>query len=296
MNNKMPNKIIYDKSYSEYIPEETKNTLSNSKNNEIQITNKSILNKNKKSFYNKKQKNVCKGINLEKLIINKRKNNNINISNNQLDQINRNSSYNSVISNKKIINQNNSLSILSKSNRKPDEIKNLKHSTTNYNCNNNTIINKGKTYFIQNLDLTEETLEPSLSSGSKLINKSIMNNNIPRIYEKHKILQNNSLIIKNNSFANPKKNNNVSIPPQRIKNCYTNLNINKNDSNRKKNKLKGIPFSLKKNKPKINTLLQNSINNIEFYLENSEENIRPIYKNEKLYKTKKILEIIKYHQ
>lgn len=82
--------------------------------------------------------------------------------------------------------------------------------------------------------MTEETLEPSLSSGSKVFNKSIMNNNIPRIYEKQKILQNSSLLIKNNSFANPNTNNNALIPPQRIKNCYTNLNINKNDSNRKK--------------------------------------------------------------
>jgi hypothetical protein len=139
------------------------------------------------------------------------------------------------------------------------------------------------------LDLTEETLEPSQNSGSKIFNKSIMNNNIPRIYEKQKILQNNSLIIKNNSFANPNTNNNALIPPQRIKNCYTNLNINKNDSNRKKNKLKGIPFSLKKNKPKINTILQNNINNVELNLENSEENIRPIYKNEKLLQKKKNL-------
>ena len=287
MNNKISNKVIHDKLHSEYIPEETKNTLSNSKNNEQQTINKSILNKNKKPFYNKKQKNVSIGINLEKLIINKRKNNNINISNNQLDQINRNLSYNSIVSNKKNINQNNSLSTLSKSNKKPDGLKNLKHSTTNFNCNNNNVINKGKTYFIKNLDMTEETLEPSLSSGSKVFNKSIMNNNIPRIYEKQKILQNSSLLIKNNSFANPNTNNNALIPPQRIKNCYTNLNINKNDSNRKKNKLKGIPFSLKKNKPKINTILQNNINNIELKLENSEENIRPIYKNEKLLQKKK---------
>jgi hypothetical protein len=288
MNNKISNKVVHDKSHSEYIPEETKNTLSNSKNNEIQTINKSILNKNKKPFYNKKQKNVSIGINLEKLIINKRKNNNIN-NNNQLDQINRNLSYNSIISNKKNINQNNSLSILSKSNKKPEGLKNLKHSTNNFNCNNNNVINKGKTYFIKNLDLTEETLEPSQNSGSKIFNKSIMNNNIPRIYEKQKILQNNSLIIKNNSFANPNTNNNALIPPQRIKNCYTNLNINKNDSNRKKNKLKGIPFSLKKNKPKINTILQNNINNVELNLENSEENIRPIYKNEKLLQKKKNL-------
>ena len=287
MNNKISNKVIHDKSHQEYMPEETKTTLSNNKNNEQQITNKSILNKNKKPFYNKKQKNVSIGINLEKLIINKRKNNNINISNNQLDQINRNLSYNSIISNKKNINQNNSLSILSKSNKKPEGLKNLKHSTTNFNYNNNNVINKGKTYFVKNMDLTGETLEPSLSSGSKIINKSIMNNNIPRIYEKQKILQNSSLIIKNNSFANPNTNNNALIPPQRIKNCYTNLNINKNDSNRKKNKLKGIPFSLKKNKPRINAILQNNINNIDLNLENSEENIRPIYKNEKLLQKKK---------
>lgn len=289
MNNKISNKVIHDKSHSEYIPEETKNTLVNNKNNEQPTTNKSILNKNKKPLLNKKQKNVSIGINLEKLIINKRKNNNINISNNQLDQINRNLSYNSIISNKKNINQNNSLSILSKSNKKPDGLKNLKHSTTNFNYNNNNVINKGKTFFIKNLDLTEETLEPSLSSGSKIFNQSIINNNIPRIYEKQKILQNSSLIIKNNSFANPNTNNNALIPPQRIKNCYTNLNINKNDSNRKKNKLKGIPFSLKKNKPRINTILQNNNNNIELNLENSEENIRPIYKNEKLLQKKKMI-------
>ena len=286
MISRLTNKSIQDKSNSEYQNEETKNSISISKNTEHDFSNKSILTK-KNKYFQKKQKHVSIGINLEKLIINnKRKNNN----SPQLDIINRNLSYNNnAILFKKNNNQNNNIPcILPKSNTKPEAIKNLKHSPTSItnSIKNNNFINKGKTFFIKNLDLTGETLERSINSGSKIINKSIGNNNASQIYENQKLSMNNGKnILKNSSFINLNQNNIILFPNQRIKNCYTNLNIRKNNCYKLKNKTKGIPFSLKKVKQKIDKIVEN--NNTEKNLENSEESIKPIYKNEKLLQREK---------
>ena len=291
MLSRFTNKSIQEKSNSELINEETKNSISNSKNIEHDFSNKSIFNKKKKALFQKKQKNISIGINLEKLIINnnKRKNNSP-----QLDIINRNLSYNNSILTKKTNKQNNTQSTLSKSNTKQDYLKNLKHSSTNFTNNNNTknnnyIINKGKTYFVGNIDLTEETIKHSTNAGRKIINKFNANNsNIHLNYDNQKPLINNSkIILKNNSFTNQKQNNMIVPSTHKIKNCYTNININKNDLNRTKIKPKTIPFSLKKLKPKIDTVIENNNNNNEINIENYEENIRPIYKNENLLIKKK---------
>ena len=63
MLSRFTNKSIQEKSNSELINEETKNSISNSKNIEHDFSNKSIFNKKKKALFQKKQKNISIGIN-----------------------------------------------------------------------------------------------------------------------------------------------------------------------------------------------------------------------------------------
>ena len=287
MNNRITNKYINDKLSSDIKKEETKNSIYNSKiGDQEYYSTKTNLNKKKKILFHKKQKHISIGINFEKLIINTKRNNNYNNSP-QIDQINRNLSYNNVILPKKNNNQNNSQSIISSSNKKQNivNLKNPKNTSSNYNSKYNKNyqnINKGKTFFIRNLGITEETFE---KSGNKIDNYSIFNNYISPCCEKKNLLtSNNKLIFKNNSFTSQNKNI-ILVQSHKIKNCYTNLIINKNDSNKGKTKLKGIPFSLKKNTIKIRTVTEN--NNPKDFLHNKEV-IHPIYKNEKILQNKNI--------
>jgi hypothetical protein len=270
MNNRITNKINNDKLNSKIQKEETKNSIYNSKNNEQEIySSKTILNKMKKLIFPKKLKHVNVGINFEKLIINTKRNNNQNNSP-PSDPINRNFSYNNVILLKKNnnLNNNHSQSILSKPNKKKDIVipKNFKNSSKNVQNNHN--INKGKTYFVKNVEIPQETLEKSVNHINKLNNNSIYNNDILQSYERQKISTNsnsNKLIFKNNSFTSQNKNM-ILMQSNRIKNCYMKLIINKTHSNKGNNKIKSIPFSLKKNKQKINTNTEN--NNPEIDNEN----------------------------
>ena len=284
MNNRITNKNIHHKSnINNNIKEETKNSAFIPKNTAQVFPTRTILKRKKNIIVTKKQKNNI-GINLQKLIINtKRKNN----SPSQLDEFNRNLSYNNVILQKKSYNKNNSQSILPKTNTKSGNLssKNIKNSTNEYYTNNNII--KGKTYFIRNLDLTEEILENSTYSINKLSTNSIVNNYITPKNKKGILILNNKMIFKNNSFIN-KNSNIISVPQNKIKNCYTNLNINinRNDNNNKgKNKYKGIPFSLKKNNQKINTIIENKKTQMD--KNDNHQNIYSIYKNDKLLKKKK---------
>ena len=292
MNNRMSNKNVHFKSNSNHIKEETKNSLLNPKNNEQTYPTKSNLNK-KKNIFSKKPKNSI-GINLQKLIINTKKKTNINNSP-QIEPINRNLSFNNVIFPKKNYNKNNSQSLLPKTNKQENlKCKNLKQSN-NENYKNNII--KGKTYFIRNLDLPEEMFDNTTNSINKMNNNSILINYITPTNKKAKLIANNSnnnLISKNNSFIN-NNNNIILMPGHKIKNCSTNLIINKNDSSNKgKNKLKGIPFSLKKNKQKINSGTENNINQNQTEKTDkieridTQQNLRSIYKNEKILHKKKI--------
>ena len=298
MNNRITNKLNNDKLNSKIKKEETKNSLYNSKINEQEIySTNTILNKKKKLLFPKKLKHMNIGINFNKLIISTKRNNNYN-SSPQNEPINRNFSYNNVILIKKNnnLNNNNSQSLLSKSNKKKDIIipKNLKNSSNNYNSknnHNNSNINKGKTYFGKILKLPQEMLEKSMNQANKSNNNSVINNEVIQSYENSKTSTNNNnskIIFKNNSFTSQNKNI-ILIQSNRIKNCYTNLIINKNDSNKGKNKIKSIPFSLKKNKQKINTNTENynnnnNNNNIKDYYATNDEMIHRIYKNEKLLK------------
>ena len=283
MNIKISNKNIHNKSnINKNIKEETKNSIFIAKNNSQVFPTRTILKRKKNIIVTKKQKNNI-GINLQKLIINtKRKNNN---SPPQLDEVNRNLSYNNVILQKKSYNKNNSQSILPKTNTKSDNLssKNIKNSTKEYYTNNNII--KGKTYFIRNLDLTEEILENSTSSINKLSTNSILNNYITPKNKKGLLILNNKMIFKNNSFIN-KNSNIISVPQNKIKNCYTNLNLNINrNDNKGKNKYKGIPFSLKKNNQKTNPIIENK--KIQLEKNDNQQNINSIYKNDKLLQKKK---------
>ena len=283
MNNRISNKIIHHKSnINNNIKEETKNSNFIPKNNGQVFPTRTILKRKKNVIVTKKQKNNI-GINLKKLIINtKRKNNNCP---SQIDEVNRNLSFNNVILQKKSYNKNNSQSILPKTNTKFHNLssKNLKNTTSEYYKNNSII--KGKTYFIRNLDLTEEILENSTYSINKLSSNSILNNYITPKNKIGILIFNNKMIFKNNSFIN-KNNNIISVPQNKIKNFYTNLNlnINKNDNIKGKNIYKGIPFSLKKNN-KINTIVENKKTLIDKI--DSQQNIYSIYKNDKLLNKKK---------
>ena len=299
MNNRITNKINNDKLNSKIQKEETKNSIYNSKNNEQEIySSKTILNKMKKLIFPKKLKHVNVGINFEKLIINTKRNNNQNNSP-PSDPINRNFSYNNVILLKKNnnLNNNHSQSILSKPNKKKDIVipKNYKNSSKNVQNNHN--INKGKTYFVKNVEIPQETLEKSVNHINKLNNNSIYNNDILQSYERQKISTNsnsNKLIFKNNSFTSQNKNM-ILMQSNRIKNCYMKLIINKTHSNKGNNKIKSIPFSLKKNKQKINTNTENNNNNnnnIKDYYTNNDEMIHRIYKNEKMLQKKKMNKVI----
>ena len=283
MNNRITNKNIHHKSnINNNIKEETKNSVFVPKNNVQVFPTRTILKRKKNIIVSKKQKNNI-GINLQKLIINtKRKNNN---SPSQLDDANRNLSYNNVILQKKSFNKNNSQSLFPKTNTKSDNLssKNIKNQNNEYYTNNKII--KGKTCFIRNLDLTEENLENSTYSINKLSTNSILNNYITPKNKKGLLLLNNKMIFKNNSFIN-RNSNIISVPQNKIKNCYTNLNINRNDNNNKiKNKYKGIPFSLKKNNQKINTIIENQKTQNE--KNDNQQNIYSIYKNDKLLMKKK---------
>ena len=291
MNNRIKNKSnknVHFKSNSNNIKEETKNSLLNTKNNEQVYPTKANLNKKKNVFYNKKPKNNI-GINLQKLIINSKKKSIISNNSPQQDQINRNLSFNSVIFQKKNYVKNNSQSILPKTN-KQEKIKN-KNLKQSYNENSKNNITKGKTYFVRNLDITE-VFDNSINSINKFNNNSILINYITPKNQKAKLIaKNNKLIFKNNSFIN--NNNAILIPGHKIKNCFTNLIINKNDSSNKvKNKAKGIPFSLKKNHQKINSVIESKNNQIEkndkIERVDTLQNLHSIYKNEIILQKKKI--------
>ena len=294
MNNRIKNKSnknVHFKSNSNNIKEETKNSVINTKNNEQVYPTKTNLNKKKNVFYNKKPKNNI-GINFQKLIINSKKKSILSNNSPQQDQINRNLSFNSVICQKKNYVKNNSQSILPKTN-KQEKIKN-KNLKQSYNENYKTNITKGKTYFVRNLDITE-VFDNSINSINKFNNNSVLINYITPKNQKEKLkANNNKLIFKNNSFIN--NNNVILIPGHKIKNCYTNLVINKNDSSNKlKNKTKGIPFSLKKNPQKINsitesknTLIEKNDNKERIERIDTLQNLHSIYKNEIILQKKKI--------
>ena len=295
MNNRIKNKSnknVHFKSNSNNIKEETKNSVINTKNHEQVNPTKANLNKKKNMFYKKKPKNNI-GINLQKLIINSKKKSIISNNSPQQDQINRNLSFNSVILQNKNYVKNYSQSILPKANNQ-EAIKNKNLKQSNNEIYKSNII-KGKTYFIRNLDITE-VFDNSINSINKLNNNnnSILINCITPKNQKAKLRENNNkLIFKNNSFIN--NNNVILIPGHKIKNCYTNLIINKNDSssNKLKNKAKGIPFSLKKNRQKIesNTSCKNTQTEKNDKIEriDTQQDFHCIYKNEIILHKKEII-------
>ena len=280
MNNRILNKNIFHKKNNNHLKEETKNSGINSKNSDQILSTKSILNKKKNNFFRKNPKNN-RSINFQKLIISSKLNKN-NSHSPESEHINRNLSFNNIILPRKSFNKNSSQSIL---NNKQNHlcIKNLKQAS-NKNLKN---IIKGKTYFIRNLDITEEIIENSANSSKKLNNHFLLNNcNTPSNKKTKTKANNNKIIFKNNSFIS-NNNNAFFAPSSKIKNCFTNLIINKNDSNNNigKNKIKGIPFSLKKNQKRINSVID--YKNNDLYKKDSQKKLHSIYKNEKLFNNKK---------